>query len=46
MVDNDKPAFAKAILKGYLKGTMFDNGKRTRRPARVKGRKADEAVGV
>jgi MoaA/NifB/PqqE/SkfB family radical SAM enzyme len=28
LVDNDKPAFLKAVLRGYLRGTMFDNSKR------------------
>ena len=31
LVDNDKPAFLKAIVKGYLKGTIWDNGRRNRR---------------
>ena len=28
LLDNDKPAFVRAVLKGYLRGTMFDNGRR------------------
>lgn len=31
LVDNDKPAFLRAVIRGYLRGTMFDNGRR--RPA-------------
>lgn len=31
LVDEDKPAFLKAVLRGYLKGTMFDNGRRRAR---------------
>lgn len=30
LVDNDKPAFLKALLRGYVRGTMFDNGRRRR----------------
>ena len=30
LVDNDKPAFVRAVLKGYFRGTMFDNGRRRR----------------
>lgn len=33
LIDDDKPAFVRAILKGYLKGTMFNNGRR-RAPGR------------
>lgn len=32
LVDNDKPAFLKAIAKGYLKGTIRDNGGRRKAP--------------
>src|SRR5574341_739283 len=32
LVDNDKPQFIKSVLKGYLKGTMFDNGSRRNQP--------------
>ncbi len=28
LVDDDKPAFLKAVVKGYLKGTMFNNGRK------------------
>jgi len=28
LLDNDKPGFVRAVLKGYAKGTMFDNGRR------------------
>ena len=28
LVDNDKPAFLRAVVKGYLKGTLLDNSKR------------------
>lgn len=30
LVDNDKPAFLKAVAKGYLKGTIWDNGRKKR----------------
>ena len=33
LVDNDKPAFVKAVLRGYRLGTIFDNSKRRRVPA-------------
>ena len=33
LVDNDKPAFVKAVLRGYRRGTIFDNSKRRRAPA-------------
>ncbi len=32
LVDNDKPAFVKAVLRGYRRGTIFDNSKRRRVP--------------
>jgi MoaA/NifB/PqqE/SkfB family radical SAM enzyme len=32
LLDDDKPAFVRSVLKGYFKGTMFDNG-RKRKPA-------------
>jgi MoaA/NifB/PqqE/SkfB family radical SAM enzyme len=28
LVDNDKPAFLKAVARGALRGTLFDNGRR------------------
>ena len=28
LLDNDKPAFVKAVLKGYFRGTMTNNGRR------------------
>jgi len=34
LLDNDKPQFVRALLKGYQRGTMFDNGRR-RRPVGV-----------
>lgn len=33
LVDNDKPAFLKAVAKGYLKGTIWNNGNHKRRAA-------------
>ncbi len=33
LVDDDKPAFLKAIARGALRGTLFDNGRRKRRAA-------------
>lgn len=35
LVDESKPAFLKAVIRGYLKGTMFDNGRRRGRAPRV-----------
>jgi MoaA/NifB/PqqE/SkfB family radical SAM enzyme len=35
LVDDDKPAFLKAVAKGYLKGTIWDNGRRKPTPAPV-----------
>jgi len=28
LVDNDKPQFIRSVLKGYVRGTMFNNGRR------------------
>jgi MoaA/NifB/PqqE/SkfB family radical SAM enzyme len=33
LVDDDKPAFLKAVARGALRGTLFDNGKSIRRKA-------------
>jgi MoaA/NifB/PqqE/SkfB family radical SAM enzyme len=46
MVDNDKPGLVKSILKGYLKGTMSNNGRRPRQPATVEGQEEQDVVGV
>jgi hypothetical protein len=46
MVDNDKPGLVKAILKGYLMGTMSNNGRRPREPATVEGQEAQDVAGV
>lgn len=46
MVDNDKPAFMRAILKGFLKGTMSNNGQRSRQPENVEGREAMDVPGA
>jgi MoaA/NifB/PqqE/SkfB family radical SAM enzyme len=35
LLDNDKPAFVKSVLKGYFRGTMFDNSRR-KQAARLK----------
>lgn len=35
LVDESKPAFLKAVIRGYLRGTMFDNGRRRGRAPRV-----------
>jgi MoaA/NifB/PqqE/SkfB family radical SAM enzyme len=37
LVDNDKPQFIRSVLKGYMRGTMFDNGRRRARPTKVVG---------
>ncbi len=46
LVDNDKPAFIKAVLKGYLRGTMRDSGLRRREAAAIGGEQAQEMVGL
>jgi len=33
LVDDDKPAFLKAVARGALRGTLFDNGRRKRQKA-------------
>jgi len=35
LVDNDKPAFVSAIVKGALRGTIFDNGHRKSRAPKL-----------
>ncbi len=35
LVDNDKPAFIKAVVRGYFKGTMSNNGLRRRQAGRI-----------
>ena len=46
MVDNDKPGLIKAILKGYFRGNMSNNGRRPRQPATVEGEEAPDVVGT
>jgi hypothetical protein len=36
ILDNDKPAFLRAMIKGYARGTMFDNGRRNKAPRRLR----------
>ena len=36
LLDNDKPQFVRSVVKGYVKGTMFNNGRK----------RADAAVGA
>lgn len=43
ILDNDKPAFARAVLKGYARGTMFDNGRR-KPDARIRGEPTPEVA--
>lgn len=43
LVDNDKPAFVRSVLKGYIRGTMFDNG--GRRKAKTPRLRAEPALG-
>lgn len=43
MLDNDKPRFVRALLKGYLNGTMSNNGRR-REPVRVEGQEAEDVA--
>jgi MoaA/NifB/PqqE/SkfB family radical SAM enzyme len=35
LVDNDKPAFLKAVARGYMRGTMFDNSRRKNRAPKL-----------
>lgn len=35
LVDNDKPAFVRAVARGALRGTIFDNGRRQRRASKL-----------
>ncbi len=35
LVDNDKPAFLKAVAQGYKRGTMFDNSRKKPRAPKV-----------
>jgi MoaA/NifB/PqqE/SkfB family radical SAM enzyme len=44
LLDNDKPEFIRSVIKGYARGTMFDNGRKQSRTAPV-GR-APEAAGL
>jgi len=44
LVDSDKPEFIRALLRGYLRGTMFNNGLRARQPADIRGRQARKTV--
>jgi len=37
LVDDDKPQFVKSVLKGYLRGTMFDSSQQGKRPAALAG---------
>lgn len=46
LVDNDKPEFVRAVLKGYQKGTMSDNGPRPREAVNVRGRQPQDVVGL
>lgn len=46
LLDNDKPEFVRAVLKGYLKGTMSDNGPRRREPVNVGRRQPQDVVGL
>jgi len=46
LLDNDKPAFVKAVLKGYWKGTMANNGRRPRQPAPAPGHESLGGVGA
>jgi MoaA/NifB/PqqE/SkfB family radical SAM enzyme len=43
LVDNDKPAFVRSVVKGYLRGTMFDNG--GRRKAKAPSLRTEPALG-
>ncbi len=43
-VDNDKLGFVKAVAKGYVSGTIFDNGRRGRKPAAASARRSKEML--
>jgi hypothetical protein len=36
LVDNDKPAFVRAVIKGATRGTLFDSSRRTQKTARLR----------
>jgi MoaA/NifB/PqqE/SkfB family radical SAM enzyme len=38
LLDDDKPAFVRSVVKGYVKGTMFDNGRKGTRPTPTRKR--------
>ena len=42
IIDNDKPAFVKAVLRGATRGTLFDGSRRVKRGARLR---AEPALG-
>src|SRR2546427_3137006 len=35
LVDNDKPQFIRSVIKGYVSGAMFNNGRRRPQPAMI-----------
>ena len=44
LLDNDKPQFVRSVVKGYVKGTMFNNGRK--RPGAAVGAPVPGAAGV
>jgi len=44
LLDNDKPEFIRSVIKGYVKGTMFNNGRKKARA--VPGARVPEVAGV
>jgi len=44
LLDNDKPEFVRSVIKGYLKGTMFNNGHK--RQGSFPGTPVPEPVGI
>ena len=42
LLDNDKPAFVKSVLKGYFRGTMFDNSRRKQAAPQARSRGSND----
>ncbi len=45
MLDDDRIGFAKAVVKGFVKGHMGNNGQRRKRPARMRDEELVDVVG-
>jgi len=46
LVDNDRWDFLKVVLKGYLRGTMFNNGRSSRQATGIRARQARKMAGL